>query len=1027
MKKGISPHSKPRRKTGKLKTAQGVLSAVGSFNSPTSAGDKAVTGLAFQPKAIFFFYNAMNSSGWGNDIQVGYGMTAGSAAGQNAAVSAANMNGATTVHEHKRNTYQKCISLINFDGSTLLEAALKSFDSSGFTVTFSTANATAFIISYLALGGDITNATLTQWQTPNNGATTPVSCGFSPDAMIHITDENTAANSTSAAVALGVAFSASGYGYSQAVCSKSSTTTQTCRAMVGGPFVDLVWNGAGYSDISVTATDDGFSAYGFDGGSGGQYVYTLALKLVDPSDAMAFSYFKAAATSESVVCGKMIDYPNFPYCAPSGILMINTSQGEDTDCQAGLRFSLGASDGTNNHMIALQDKNNVTTTVCRKCTYTNKVLTIGDNDAGTDTCTGSAAFSTTNINFSYSSSAGDGTSMAGIAFGKSVYDVNVAGVTATANYTANVPLVGVATIPPTASASITMNVANVTMNVIGVTATVVGVANVPTVNVGVPGITASPSLSAIVGLVGVSPVDASNSDVVSIAQFGANVAAVQEDVVFAGITSIMEFTVNIPATSAAPGTFDVDVVGVLSHMNIGVNVPQISVGAPSTTATVDFTANMPAQINVGVEWLAPDINFDANVPLIGVGVMGQTANMWLTATLKRGAAIDTTGAVYGPNHVLDPLLLAPNDPDDGNPQGWSIVPVGTVSFDVEWETQPWFTGNTIHVMIYSQEVAAQVIINSPLYDISRTYPCNLNIEPCDYDHFQIMFEYRASEEQTLTINYYDEYDALLSQDSIVLPNTGLRPMVWSTVVGTPGSTAKIQLVFTAEEKPVEYAIGNIRINQWLYSDVGITGVDITRFAEDRIAGCFVSDVYDPRDNPIQSALLNAIATEIDMARAITMTTVNNTFISYANGTVLDQFGNLFNLHRWDVEVERDALYRSRLKNLWVSPYGGGNATWLQYVLEHFTNCSVVLQTGSLPPTGQYLTFELIDTHEIPQPCEQTLSDTDLTRLLRREAMAGVFVYYAPEQPGPGEIDGGFEGCIAGGQINIAEVTDNNGD
>jgi hypothetical protein len=80
----------------------------------------------------------------------------------------------------------KAITLVNADQSTLAEADISSWSSSSFTLNWTTNNASAFVVHYLAIGGPAVSAKVVTWQAttaPGTRAVTTV--GFLPEAVLH--------------------------------------------------------------------------------------------------------------------------------------------------------------------------------------------------------------------------------------------------------------------------------------------------------------------------------------------------------------------------------------------------------------------------------------------------------------------------------------------------------------------------------------------------------------------------------------------------------------------------------------------------------------------------------------------------------------------------------------------------------------------------------------------------------------------------------------------------------------------------
>lgn len=165
---------------------------VGSFTVPSSPGTKAVTGVGFQPKAIIFYGQRMSADGATSNSPNGdmlrfIGMATSSLAqgcvDTNDDFSAVGLTSAPQSSQ--------CIRIRNALTVLQFTASFTSMDADGFTVGFGTANATAYVVNFIALGGsDLTSATVKSLSTATaTGAQAVTGVGFQPDAIVLITSE----------------------------------------------------------------------------------------------------------------------------------------------------------------------------------------------------------------------------------------------------------------------------------------------------------------------------------------------------------------------------------------------------------------------------------------------------------------------------------------------------------------------------------------------------------------------------------------------------------------------------------------------------------------------------------------------------------------------------------------------------------------------------------------------------------------------------------------------------------------------
>lgn len=172
-----------------------ALSAfVGSFTVPSSTGAKAVTGVGFQPKAVFFFGQRMSADGATSNSPNGDMLRfAGMATSSLAQGSVDTNDDFSAVGLTASSQSTQCIRMRNALTVEQYKASFTSMDADGFTVGFSVANATAYVVNFLALGGtDLTNAKVISFSTATaTGNQAVTGAGFQPDAVILIASETT--------------------------------------------------------------------------------------------------------------------------------------------------------------------------------------------------------------------------------------------------------------------------------------------------------------------------------------------------------------------------------------------------------------------------------------------------------------------------------------------------------------------------------------------------------------------------------------------------------------------------------------------------------------------------------------------------------------------------------------------------------------------------------------------------------------------------------------------------------------------
>ena len=358
----------------------GVSVYVGSLTSPTATGDQSYTGIGFQPKAIIFLGDKQNATGWTTTYQTGISFT--TAAAQNYGVSASNLSGTgrrEQAYAASNAPYVNTTATGNCTGtSAYLAAVLKQFDADGFTLTWNTVQAAGYTIHYIALGGDLSNAKAISWTSKTGtGSQAVTGVGFKPECVIHIGHEYTAAsNTTESAMQIG-AMDSLGHQWAMYGGSYCSTSVSTRRVqltdccIVGTTHSASVTRKAAFTSMD----DDGFTV-NWSANVNATYVYSLCLKGGTYGGIVVGNFAK---TTASAPCTQEI---TTGLATTNGLLFVTDSYtAASTAVQTSMRFTVGASDGTHHHLIALQDQ---AATTSHMGEYTANCLAVANNDAGTN-------------------------------------------------------------------------------------------------------------------------------------------------------------------------------------------------------------------------------------------------------------------------------------------------------------------------------------------------------------------------------------------------------------------------------------------------------------------------------------------------------------------------------------------------------------------------------------------------------------------------------------------------------------------
>jgi hypothetical protein len=163
----------------------------GSFTKSTVGApvNQSITGVGFQPKAVIFFWTRQAVNGFGplaTSLDAGVGFAT---AATERSVSFSANDDLNNSDEGRRYSESSAIIFLTGGGppARVAEAALATMDPDGFTLNWTTNNNNSYSISYIALGGDITNAyagTLSMTNAAGNQSMTGV--GFQPDFVMFL-------------------------------------------------------------------------------------------------------------------------------------------------------------------------------------------------------------------------------------------------------------------------------------------------------------------------------------------------------------------------------------------------------------------------------------------------------------------------------------------------------------------------------------------------------------------------------------------------------------------------------------------------------------------------------------------------------------------------------------------------------------------------------------------------------------------------------------------------------------------------
>ncbi len=349
----------------------GLSVKTGSFVTETATGSKAYTGLGFQPKVLLLWSVGGVTAGTfrtGAYTSVGFGTDST----HRAALGWSSQNG-QNFSNCARTQGPNVLDLVQWDVTTHIRADLVSMDSDGFTLNYTTVNATAKIVHYLAIGGsDITSCTVLDWPcgvATGNKVVTGV--GFQPDAVMHLSiGEPSSGSSLQADARLSFGMMEAGGGqWSNVIYSvDNSGTSDSQRHQQTGKCIQKLTTTPSVNMAAqfVSMDSDGFTV-NFTSVTGvAERVFSLCLK----GGSHSLGSFSAITSG-----GPAQDSPSLGLAPLTYLLSSFNSSGQASPIGS-TRWSLGGSDGTSEETAWANDTDALGTSASDTLSKTDKAIVI---------------------------------------------------------------------------------------------------------------------------------------------------------------------------------------------------------------------------------------------------------------------------------------------------------------------------------------------------------------------------------------------------------------------------------------------------------------------------------------------------------------------------------------------------------------------------------------------------------------------------------------------------------------------------
>ncbi|MFN0123397.1 MAG: C25 family cysteine peptidase [Blastocatellia bacterium] len=353
---------------------------VGSFAKSTAAATATQTvshSLGVTPRAIIFWTTGQTANGsFGASFLYGMGFTDGTGSRAVAAASQDNQGTSNT----SRRIASKAITIVQWGETLLAEADLQSWNTTGFTLSWTTNNNQAYIINFLAIGGSDVRAKVVDWvmgTATGNRSVTGV--GFIPDLVFHAHAGSgfTGAIGTSAQHAgfgIGVMNANSEQWSNELLSADNLGTSDTQRAQRSDACLTTINNTPAHTKIASYASmdTDGFTVNFTTANTTAGRVISLALQCVSSTPG-AFNKSTGAATATQAVTGVGF--------RPQAVFFSSFQDVVAANPITNTRLGVGASDGTNERSIALTDGDNLGTTEVDSINKNNKVFILNNNNS----------------------------------------------------------------------------------------------------------------------------------------------------------------------------------------------------------------------------------------------------------------------------------------------------------------------------------------------------------------------------------------------------------------------------------------------------------------------------------------------------------------------------------------------------------------------------------------------------------------------------------------------------------------------
>jgi hypothetical protein len=346
----------------------------GTFAKSTGGApaSQAVTGVGFTPKALILWGTTQTAAGIAGGAQVSWGFSDGTD-DRSLCLTSEDAQGTS---DTDRRIAAKAFTILDFAQTVLSECDLTSFDADGFTVNWTTNEASAYIVHYLAIGGaDLTNVKVATFNAATaTGNQSITGTGFQPDALLFLSfgPIDPPFTATTFLGCLGLAVSSSQRGAIAPYSENGADTTDCERYQRINQCLVSSLAGAVSSEADFVSMDaDGFTINWSNAPSAADRIFYLALK--------GGQYFVGNETQKTSTGTRATTGVGF---TPKGLLVMGYNLTAQTTPQDHNRLTVGAASGAGvESCVWTGDTDALGTSSVDMSTSITKVLQHIDSDA----------------------------------------------------------------------------------------------------------------------------------------------------------------------------------------------------------------------------------------------------------------------------------------------------------------------------------------------------------------------------------------------------------------------------------------------------------------------------------------------------------------------------------------------------------------------------------------------------------------------------------------------------------------------